>query len=221
MRNSVKRLVLVGVMVLGVCLPVWGAYRIGDSGPDVITIQNRLQYYGYDVTADGMYGSNTAAAVEQFQAAKGLDADGVVGPMTYRTLVGREMEVSRSDAATAVARRIISAAQRFIGVPYVFGGSTPSGFDCSGFIRYVYGAAGISLPRSADEQYNVGYAVNENNLLPGDLVFFSTYEPGVSHSGIYIGGGRFISATTSSGIHIDSLYDDYWHPRFIGAKRIM
>ncbi len=221
MKKFLRTVTLTGLLMAGACFSAMAAYHVGDAGPDVITIQNRLNYYGYAVEADGIYGESTSQAVQQFQAAQGLAADGVVGPLTYRTLVGREMEVSRSDAATAVARRLISAAQRFIGVPYVFGGSTPDGFDCSGFIRYVYGAAGITLPRSADEQYYVGYAVNAESLLPGDLVFFSTYEEGVSHSGIYIGGDRFISATTSSGVHIDSLYDEYWNSRFIGAKRIM
>ena len=72
----------------------------------------------------------------------------------------------------------------------------------------------------ADEQYRLGSAVARAELVPGDLVFFSTYEPGVSHAGIYVGNNQFISATSSNGIHVDSLNSEYWGSHYIGAKRI-
>ena len=102
----------------------------------------------------------------------------------------------------------------------MWGGSSPSGFDCSGFTRYVYSAAGIDLPRSADEQYGVGYSISMANLQPGDLVFFSTYDSGISHVGIYIGNHQFINAA-SDGVSISDMDSSYWAARYIGAKRVM
>lgn len=116
---------------------------------------------------------------------------------------------------------ILAEADKYRGVPYVFGGTTPSGFDCSGYVKYVFAKQGIALPRLADEQYNVGVEVSRANLKAGDLVFFETYEPGPSHSGIYIGDGKFISATSSRGVAVADLDTGYWGERYIGAKRVM
>ena len=118
-------------------------------------------------------------------------------------------------------KEVLTYANTFTGVPYKFGGTTPAGFDCSGYIRYVFQKIGFDMPRQADEQYTVGKKVEKNNLQPGDLVFFETYEPGISHSGIYIGDGQFISATSSSGVAVADLDDSYWGPRFRGAKRVL
>ena len=116
---------------------------------------------------------------------------------------------------------IFAEADKYRGVPYVFGGTTPSGFDCSGYVKYVFAKQGIALPRLADEQYNVGTSVSRANLKAGDLVFFETYEPGPSHSGIYIGNGQFISATSSRGVAVADLDTGYWGERYIGAKRVI
>ncbi len=118
-------------------------------------------------------------------------------------------------------KEILTYANTFTGVPYKFGGTTPAGFDCSGYIRHVFQKVGVQLPRQADEQYTVGRKVEKQNLQPGDLVFFETYEPGVSHSGIYIGDGQFISATSSSGVAVADIDDSYWGPRYVGAKRVL
>ena len=118
-------------------------------------------------------------------------------------------------------KEILTYANTFTGAPYKFGGTTPAGFDCSGYIRHVFQKVGVQLPRQADEQYTVGKKVEKQNLQPGDLVFFETYEPGVSHSGIYIGDGQFISATSSSGVAVADIDDSYWGPRYVGAKRVL
>ena len=118
-------------------------------------------------------------------------------------------------------KEILTYANTFTGVPYKFGGTTPAGFDCSGYIRHVFQTVGVQLQRQADEQYTVGKKVEKQNLQPGDLVFFETYEPGVSHSGIYIGDGQFISATSSSGVAVADIDDSYWGPRYVGAKRVL
>lgn len=198
-----------------------GTFEAGDQGSDVATIQAQLNSLGFDAgTPDGDFGDLTVSAVKAFQKARGLEADGVVGAQTYRALMGRDIPASR-DSSTASVRRIVQSSMRFTGVPYVFGGTSPSGFDCSGFTRYVFGQSGIYLPRMADEQFEVGRGVSYSRLQPGDLVFFTTYAPGASHSGIYIGDGKFISATSSRGVAIDRMDSSYWGPRYIGARRVM
>jgi peptidoglycan DL-endopeptidase LytE len=116
------------------------------------------------------------------------------------------------------ASNMIAYAEKFIGVPYVWGGTSPDGFDCSGFVQYVFNHFGVQLPRTASDMYATGTPVS--SLQPGDLVFFSTYASGASHVGIYIGNNEFISATSSHGVSICNLNDPYyWGPRYIGARR--
>ena len=110
---------------------------------------------------------------------------------------------------------------KYIGVPYVFGGTTPYGFDCSGYVQYVFANAGVYLSRTADSQYEEGYPVSTDELRAGDLVFFSTYTYGASHVGIYLGDGEFINASSSRGVSIASLFDGYWGSCYIGARRVL
>ena len=120
-----------------------------------------------------------------------------------------------------LAEEVTREARKYIGIPYRFGGTDTAGFDCSGFIQYIFEKEGVILPRMADEQYLVGERVAFDALEPGDLVFFSTYESGVSHSGIYMGGGNFISATSSRGIAVADMMSGYWRNCYVGAKRIL
>jgi len=122
-------------------------------------------------------------------------------------------------AASAWARELIAEALRFVGVPYAWGGVSPAGFDCSGFVQYVFGRLGVAVPRTADAQYAAGAVVGASELKPGDLVFFQTYALGPSHVGIYLGGGRFVSST-SEGVRIAHLQDGYWATRYLGARAI-
>lgn len=122
----------------------------------------------------------------------------------------------------AKAEAIIGTAKKYKGTHYRFGGTTPKGFDCSGFLQYVFKQHGFSIPRTADEQYKLGKRVKKRaELVPGDLVFFSTYEPGASHCGIYLGHDQFIHVSSSRGVRIDSLDDEYWKPRWYGGKHIV
>ncbi|MGD0472567.1 MAG: C40 family peptidase [Candidatus Velthaea sp.] len=121
--------------------------------------------------------------------------------------------------SSAIAASLTRSALRFIGTPFVFGGTRPGGFDCSGYVQHVYALLGIHLPRTADAQYDAGHRIAAG-MKPGDLVFFHTYAPGVSHVGIYLGNNRFIHSSSSHGVAISSLHNRYWAPRYLGAKRV-
>jgi cell wall-associated NlpC family hydrolase len=118
-----------------------------------------------------------------------------------------------------IAQELTRSALRFLGVPYSFGGTTASGFDCSGFVQHVFAMLGISLPRTADAQYDVGHRAI-GGPRAGDLVFFDTYG-GVSHVGIYLGEGKFVHASSSHGVMVSHLSDSYWASRYVGAKRLI
>ena len=112
---------------------------------------------------------------------------------------------------------VVGIAMQFLGVPYVWGGSSPSGFDCSGLIMYAYGQMGVSLPHHAASQYGMGVPVSRDQLQAGDLVFFN----GLGHAGIYIGGGQFIHAPHSGDVvKISSLSDSWYASTWFGARRI-
>lgn len=117
---------------------------------------------------------------------------------------------------------VVAEALKYLGVPYLYGGATPAGWDCSGFVLYVYQhAAGIALPRSAAQQYRVGATVAANAVQAGDIVFFAdTFGPGITHNGIALGDGRFIHARSEGyGTVISSLADPYWAQHYAGARR--
>jgi cell wall-associated NlpC family hydrolase len=111
----------------------------------------------------------------------------------------------------------VSIARSHLGAPYRWGGSSPKGFDCSGFVRYVYAQVGVSLPHNAAEQYRHGAPVSRHHLEPGDLVFFDH----LHHNGIYIGNGRFIHARRpGKRVSISTLDDEWYAARWVGARRL-
>jgi cell wall-associated NlpC family hydrolase len=114
---------------------------------------------------------------------------------------------------------VVGIAMQFLGIPYQWGGASPdTGFDCSGFVMYVYAQVGVSLPHNAAAQYGSGVAVSREQLEPGDLVFFD----GLGHNGIYIGGGQFIhSPHTGDVVKISSLYDSWYAATYVGGRRIL
>jgi len=122
-------------------------------------------------------------------------------------------------AVTKVSNSVSSAisyGERFLGVPYVWGGTTPSGFDCSGFTSYVYrNALGKSLPRTSAAQYTASKKISKSNLQAGDLVFFNTSGGGVSHVAIYAGNDKLLHAAGKK-VKYSNLYDGYWNKRIVG-----
>lgn len=119
-----------------------------------------------------------------------------------------------------LAQTLTRSALRFLGTPYVFGGDSASGFDCSAYVQHVFAMIGISLPRTADAQYDVGRPA-VGGPRPGDLVFFQTYTYGPSHVGIYLGKGKFVHASSSHGVMVSNLSESYWAARYLGAKRLI
>ncbi len=116
---------------------------------------------------------------------------------------------------------VVGTALTFLGVPYRNGGTDPSGFDCSGFVQYVFGQYGASLPREVRTQYQHGQAIALDEVQPGDLVFFETVSRGASHVGIAVGSGRFVHAPSSRGvIRVEPYTASYWARRFVGARRL-
>ena len=210
-------------------------------GNDVLILQKKLYLIGYEITElDGVFGSETEKAVTAFQKDQKISATGVVTNVTWRALkkakekkgrvlpevkiipaVNNSASCGKTFMTKAQGAAIVTTAKAFIGVPYVFGGTNPSGFDCSGLLQYVFKLNGLTIPRLADEQYNLGRSAEINRLSPGDLVFFTTYTSGVSHCGIYVGDGKFLHASSSRGVIISNLSDDYWKKRLVSAKKLV
>jgi cell wall-associated NlpC family hydrolase len=116
---------------------------------------------------------------------------------------------------------LVATALTFRGTPYRNGGSDPTGFDCSGFVQYVFSKHGRLLPREVREQYRLGAEIERDEVQPGDLVFFETVSPGASHVGIALGGNEFVHAPSSRGVvRVERYTVEYWSKRFVGARRI-
>jgi cell wall-associated NlpC family hydrolase len=111
----------------------------------------------------------------------------------------------------------------WLGTPYVYGGNTKRGTDCSGFTSSVYmEKQGISIPRTSSEQFKIGKSISVDNAIVGDLVFFGKVGnvKNVNHVGIYVGKGKFMHASTSQGVTVTSLSDNYWKPLYLGTRRL-
>lgn len=123
-------------------------------------------------------------------------------------------------ASSGNGSSVVATANQYIGSRYIYGGTAPSGFDCSGFTSYVYKKYGVSLSRTAAGQYSNGVAVSKGELQPGDLVMFG--KSGINHVGIYIGGGKMIhAANPSRGVTTDTINSGYYGTNYVGARRIL
>lgn len=140
--------------------------------------------------------------------------DGVVVPAFNQLILGS-------------GEKVVALAKEFIGLPYFWGGTTPYGFDCSGFVQTILKMNGVHVLRDAHQQYEMGSSVDRDALQTGDLVFFSTYKAGASHVGFYIAQGQYIHAGSSRGVAINSLnpgeedYSEDLAKKYLGAKRIL
>jgi cell wall-associated NlpC family hydrolase len=180
--------------------------RYGSSGSAVRTLQSKLG----GLTVDGHFGPATLAKVKAFQRSHRLSVDGIVGPLTWRALGVTRTVSTPKPAAPASSSSVVSVAERYLGVRYTYGGTTPgTGFDCSGFTKYVYAQLHKSLPRTAAQQAAATTRVSSPQ--PGDLVFwgYPAY-----HVAIYIGGGRIIAARTpGTVVSIQDLWGSHYYGR--------
>ncbi|WAH36548.1 C40 family peptidase [Alicyclobacillus dauci] len=177
---------------------------------DLVKIQSDIQS---GKTKQGMLESQIQLTQSQIQAieAQTQAAEQQASNPSYV----RQQQASLVSADTS---SLIKYAESFMGTPYVWGGTSPSGFDCSGFTQYVLGHFGVSINRTSEAQFASGMPVDRGNLQTGDLVFFSTYAPGATHVGIYIGNGLMVDSE-DMGVSIDGVFNSYWGPKYIGARR--
>ena len=199
----------------------------GMRGDSVALLQKDLKQLGFmSVNPTVYYGDITETAVKNLQKKYKLKIDGIAGPQTLGkidNLLGRKTTTSRGSTSRS-AQSIITYSKKFLGVRYVWGGSTAKGFDCSGFVKYVFKHFGISLNRTSRSQASQGLKVKKANLKAGDLVFFDTNGGlnRINHVGIYIGGGKFIHSSSShKGVVISSLNKGFYSKTYMTARRIL
>ena len=197
MRKMTALLTFVLIICLLPAAAFAKTFKEGDKDWKIMVTQQKLKTLGYATDrTDGKFSKATADSLKNFQKKHKLKANGRLDDKTYKKVTWE-------------------------GTPYKFGGTTPKGFDCSAYVQYVFGKHRAQLPRTADVQVLEGVFVLKNQLKEGDLVFFSTYEPGASHVGIYAGKGMFWNASTSRGVVLDSLDNTYWKSHYYGARRIL
>lgn len=214
----------------------------GMHNDDVKIVQEALTYFGYyDGEIDGIYGPLTNQGLQTAETEYDIELTSEVTQNNltelYESSDIEEEKLETQPAKQEIVQKeekepvikvaekekqyqgdIIQVAKSFIGTPYVWGGESPSGFDCSGFLQFVYQTEDITIPRTVSDIWNFADPVETASV--GDLLFFETYQPGPSHAGIYLGDGKFIHAGSSSGVTISELQVDYWQQRYLGAKRI-
>ena len=183
--------------------------RVGSRGAAVADLQRRLG----GLSVDGVFGSRTRGAVVSFQSARGLVADGIVGPRTWAALDGRVVARASRNADRVVAApgsslgaAAVAEAARHAGKPYRYGATGPGSFDCSGFVQYVYGQLGVSLPRTSRAQAAAARPVARGSEQLGDLIIFRTNGV-VSHLGIYAGDGTmWVARRTGTTVTRQKIY---------------
>lgn len=212
---------MMGLTLTGTASAATSYMAVGSKEESIVQLQSELNLIDNShLVLDGDFGRLTQSAVKQFQTSHGLVVDGIVGPLTENALTAAlpakstTPVTSKRDTITAA---LIKEAESHIGLPYVWGGTSPvTGFDCSGFVQYVFGQQGIQLQRVSAQQALNGNAVSYSNIQPGDLMFFSMSENGVvGHVGMYIGNGQMIAAETVGGISKVSVSTSYWQSRIV------
>lgn len=199
----------------------------GKTGDAVSNLQRDLKIKGFmDVDSTGHFGEITEKAVRDFQKRYGLLVDGIAGKQTLKKMddvMGRTETIYRGSTERPT-QNVVTYAKKFLGTRYVWGGNTTKGFDCSGYVKYVFKKFGVTLSRASYAQAKNGTYVKKANLKAGDLVFFDTNGGlnRINHVGIYIGGGKFIHCSSShSGVVISSITSGFYAKRYMTARRVL
>ncbi|WP_210367015.1 NlpC/P60 family protein [Bacillus sp. REN3] len=212
MKKWTAGIAIAGAVVLN---PLIGHAALGDQTlkpqmqhSDVQELQEALKekgYFTYSQTTE-YYGPYTTEAVKDFQQDAGVEGDGVTGRETYKALGIFSKEA------------IVKTAKKYEGTPYVWGGESPDGFDCSGYLNYIFReGAGVGLERTVAGMYGDGKKVGSPAV--GDIVFFNLEGNGPSHAGVYVGNNEFMHSSSTKGVTTSTLENSYWSDRYIGAKR--
>jgi len=199
--------------------PILVASTLVPTGTYTKVVRKQLKWVVSPVIQSKPVTVQSTKTTETTKTTKTTKVEQTTKTTTKRSKVVQVTKASDQQVSRSNSSGLVDHALSLLGVPYVFGGTSRSGFDCSGYTQYVFKASGISLPRTAAEQFNVGSSVSRGQLQSGDLVFFTTYASGASHVGIYIGGGEFVSAS-NSGVSISSLGSGYYASRYLGARRV-
>lgn len=207
------------------------AYIIGiNNGWYRVIFENNVGYIRsdyLDLTEVPYENKSSSKAPKFFRGGKSTGTDVSAGALTGSgsSSSSNSSSGNTSSGSTATvpasSNKIVATAQQYLGVPYKWGGTDPSGFDCSGFVYYVLRCNGINVSRTQNAMYSEGTPVSKGDLQPGDLVFFqNTYKAGLSHVGIYVGNGQFIHAPSSGKVvSYADLYSDYYVSHYYGAAR--
>ena len=213
-----------------------GVVQVGNSDGDAVRLRTAAYSEASVVT---LFNEGTSVTIESAPVVGPqnvvwyeVSAQGLTGWMMAQYLVKptapaaapatQEAAQTSSAGSSSIGERAVSIAMRYLGYRYVFGGASPNGFDCSGFVYYVYNRQlGMAVGRDTDAQVGSGVRVSRANMQVGDIIIFAnTYKAGPSHAAIYLGGGRFIHAENeSTGVVISSLSTSYWSSRFYVAVR--
>ncbi len=166
-------------------------------------------------------GSNTTTAKPDNTTTAKPDNTTSSKPNNNTTTSGTTNNTGNTVSSSVSGSSIVSTAQKYLGTRYVYGGASPSGFDCSGFVYYVLNSLGIKVSRTLNPMYKQGTPVSKSQLQPGDIVFFqNTYKVGLSHVGIYVGNGQFIHAPSSGKVvSYADLNSNYYINHYYGAAR--
>ena len=197
------------------------------SGPGT---ENSIVTKLYEGSVAKIIGINNAWFKVQYGGETGYISPDYVSVVPYKSTVAASAPVAVSSSsgtattASGTRQQIIDYAAQFLGCKYVYGGNTPSGFDCSGYVKYVFKHFGVELTRTSASQYSTSVRIKKSELKIGDLVFFSQTAGSskVGHVGIYVGGGQFIhAAAPGKGVRYDSLNSSYYSSHYIGSGRVL
>lgn len=222
-RTAVKMLVALQVMVLVISSCMCVAFAAGQSGIVLTSVLNIRTQPNTECEIAGQYTYGTVVDIVGIEGAwykiKYNGADAYL--ISDYVKVIDPSEASRYAADRSKGQRVVDIAMEYIGTPYVYGGMSPSGFDCSGFAKYCFSKVGVNLSRTAASQTSNGTYISKDQLIPGDLVFFVTDGYSISHVGIYAGGGMMVhSPRPGKRVELVTIESGYYANTYSTARRI-